>query len=154
MDNKYFEIVFKNDDIDFSSEFSLLNKPFDNVIAEDLSGNKIIIKKELVYLFIHDAPIKHEYVKLFDTLVEFYSKTYFYDDIEQEKKYNQIIEGYEPNPDFIPEKKVLISSFIKQLGIKRMNPEFKEDSYYNVTLAFHAGSITRDEFELFRFAPY
>lgn len=154
MENKYFEVVFKKDDIDFSSEFSLLNKPFDNVIAEDLSGNKIIIKKDLVYLFIHDVSIKHEYVQLFDTLDEFYSKTDFYDDIEQEKRYHQIVDSYESNPDFIPEKKVLISSFIKQLGINRMNPEFKEGSYYNVTMAFHAGSITRVEFELFRFSPY
>lgn len=154
MINKYFEIVLKNCDIDFSSEFSLLNKPSDNVIAEDLSGNKIIIKKELVYLFIHDAPIKHEYVQLFNNLDEFYSKTDFYDDLEQEKRYHQIADSYATDPDFIPEKKVLISSFIKQLGINRMNPEFKEGSYYNVTMAFHAGSITREEFELFRFSPY
>lgn len=151
---KYFEINLQKHNLDFSSEFCLSESPIDSLLAEDLSGNKIILKKSKIYLYIHDATIENEYVKLFDNLEDFYSKTNFYDNTEQSNRYNKIVENYEEyDKDYIPDKKVLISTFIKKLGSNRLNSIYKDGSYYDVTMAFKDGNITREEFEIFRFLP-
>lgn len=152
--NRYFEINLKNKTTDFSSEFYLIQDSEDFLLAEDFSGNKIILKNSLIYLYIHDAPDNYEYFKLFDNLEQFYANTKFYDELEHSRRYDKIVEDYkEFDENYIPEKKVLISTFIKNLGFKRLNPIYKEGSYYNVTMALRENSITRDEFETFRFLP-
>jgi hypothetical protein len=154
MIKKIFEINFKNESIDFSSEFYLSDKIENFVIAEDLSGNKIVSKKSCVYLYIHDAPEQYEYIKIFESLKEFYSNIEFYDEIEQNRRHKKIIENNNIDEnDITQEKMVLISTFISKLGSKRLNKKYKEGSYYNISKAFVDGEITPEEFEIFRFLP-
>lgn len=153
MIKKFFEINFKNNSIDFSSEFCLLEDITDFLIAEDLAGNKIISKNSSIFLYIHDAPEKFEYIKIFNNLDDFYSNVYFYDEIEQNIKYKKILEDNNETIDSLPEKMVLISTFINKLGINRLNKTYKKGSYYNVSKAFIDGEITKEEFEIFSFLP-
>lgn len=151
---KTFTINIKNESIDFSSEFCLVDNIGNFLIAEDLSGNKIIFKDSSIFLYIHDESEELEYTKIFNTLDEFYSNIDFYDEIEQDIRYKKLIseDNKEINqPDL--EKKVLISTFVKKLGNKRLNLIYKEGSYYNVSKAFIDGNITKEEFEGFRFLP-
>lgn len=154
MIKKFFTINIKNESIDFSSEFCLVDNIGNFLIAEDFSGNKIIFKDSFIFLYIHDESEELEYTKIFNTLDEFYSNIYFYDEIEQDVRYKKLIseDNKEINqPDL--EKKVLISTFVKKLGNKRLNLIYKEGSYYNVSKAFIDGNITKEEFEVFRFLP-
>ena len=151
---KFFTINIKNESIDFSSEFCLVDNIGNFLIAEDLSGNKIIFKISSIFLYIHDESEELEYTKIFNNLDEFYSNIDFYDEIEQDVRYKKLIseDNKEINqPDL--EKKVLISTFVKKLGNKRLNLIYKEGSYYNVSKAFIDGNITKEEFEVFRFLP-
>ena len=151
---KFFTINIKNESIDFSSEFCLVDNIGNFLIAEDLSGNKIIFKDSSIFLYIHDESEELEYTKIFNNLDEFYSNIDFYDEIEQDVRYKKLIseDNKEINqPDL--EKKVLISTFVKKLGNKRLNLIYKEGSYYNVSKAFIDGNITKEEFEVFRFLP-
>lgn len=151
---KIFTINIKNESIDFSSEFCLVDNIGNFLIAEDLYGNKIIFKNSSIFLYIHDESEELEYTKIFNNLDEFYSNIDFYDEIEQYVRYKKLIseDNKEINqPDL--EKKVLISTFVKKLGNKRLNLIYKEGSYYNVSKAFIDGNITKEEFEVFRFLP-
>lgn len=151
---KFFTINIKNESIDFSSEFCLVDNISNFLIAEDLSGNKIIFKNSSIFLYIHDESEELEYTKIFNTLDEFYSNIDFYDEIEQDVRHKKLIlkDKKEINqPDL--EKKVLISTFVKKLGNKRLNPIYKEGSYYNISKSFLDGEITEEEFEIFRFLP-
>lgn len=154
MMKKFFEINFKNDSVDFSSEFCLVDNIENFLIAEDLSGNKIISKNSCIFLYIHDAPEKLEYIKIFNSLDDFYSNIDFYDEIEQDLRYKKIIkETKNVEDNQLPQKMVLVSTFIGKLGSRRLNKIYKEGSYYNVSKAFIDGDITKDEFEIFRFLP-
>lgn len=154
MINKFFKINIKNESIDFSSEFCLVDNIDYSLLAEDFSGNKIIFKNSSIFLYIHDLPEGLEYIKIFNTLEKFYSNILLYDEIEQELRYNKLIsENNSDNNQETLEKKVLISTFVKKLGNKRLNLIYKEGSYYNVSKAFIDGNITKEEFEVFRFLP-
>lgn len=154
MIKKFFEVNFNNESMVFSSEFCLLDKIENFLIAEDFSGNKIIYKNYFIFLYIHDAPEEFEYIRLFSNLNDFYSNTIFYDEVEQEIRYKKIVEE---NKNFgdnsIPQKMVLVSTFISKLGSGRLNKSYKDGAYYNVSKAFIDGDITKDEFEIFRFLP-
>lgn len=151
---KYFEININNPTTAFCSEFELLQESNEQLIAQDVFGNKILVINNCIFLYIHDAPLDSEYIKLFDNTESFYQNIIFYDEEEKEQKYNNLTNQSTPDEkDYIPDKKILISTFIKKLSSDRLQTKYKQGSYYDIKNAYLDGNITKDEFEIFRFLP-
>ena len=145
---KYFTININHNNIKFDSELFLLDNNSE-VLARDLSGNSLITKKDGVFLFIHDA--NPSYVKLFDSTENFYRSTYFYDEEESNKRYDDFIDEYRKqtinDSQKIPEKFLYISTVIKHIGGKRILEKYKNGSHYNITQAYLDGELTEEEFK-------
>lgn len=149
MTNKYFNIFIKHTHLgELSFYFYLLDKPYNNVIAEDDFGNKIINDDSGILLYVHDADDGIDHVNLFDNLEFFYKKTKFHENDKRFEDDDEPLIYNEYNPEDIEPYSIYISEFIKTLGIKRLVPKYKEGSYYNISQAYIDGSITKDEFIL------
>lgn len=148
MTDKYFDITIKNDDLgERSYTFYFIENPFNNVIAKDDCSNTIISDSSGVFIYVNDADEDQNYIKLFDNLDEFYSSIVIYDQVEFEKRLDDI--DYEPyDQNRIPSYSMLISEFVKALGGKRINNKYKEGSYYNVTKAYTDRTLTEHEFKM------
>lgn len=148
---KFFTINIKNESIDFSSEFCLVDNIGNFLIAEDFSGNKIIFKDSLIFLYIHDKSEELEYTKIFNNIEDFYKITYFYDEEESNKRYDDFINEYRKqtinDSKEIPEKELYISTVIKYIGGKRILEKYKNGSHYNITQAYLDGELTEEEFK-------
>ena len=145
---KYFTIEINKNNTKFDSELFLLDDKSD-VLAQDLSGNSLIIRDNGIFLFIHDA--NPSYIKMFDTIEDFYLHTIFYDEAESNKRYDDFISEYNKknvnNEEEKPEKKLYISTVVKYIGGKRILEKYKDGSYYNVTQAYLDGELTEEEFK-------
>tara|TARA_Y100001973_G_C5000248_1_gene233279 strand:- start:127 stop:414 length:288 start_codon:yes stop_codon:yes gene_type:complete len=90
-------------------------------------------------------------VKLFDSTEDFYRSTYFYDEEESNKRYDDFIDEYRKqtinDSQKIPEKFLYISTVIKHIGGKRILEKYKNDSHYNITQAYLDGELTEEEFK-------
>lgn len=145
---KYFTIKINHNNINFDSELFLLDNNSE-VLARDLSGNSLITRKDGVFLFIHDA--SQSYVKLFDSIEDFYRITYFYDEEESNKRYDDFINEHKKqtinDSKEIPEKELYISTVIKYIGGNRILEKYKNGSHYNITKAYLDGELTEEEFK-------
>jgi hypothetical protein len=112
------------------------------VIAEDDFSNKIYIKNNKVYAYIHDI-IKSD-ILLYENIEEFINNTKFYTYEEYE---NKIMSS--ETSEIIHDRDVYISMNIagKYLKKSRIDERFKENGYYNITKALNLKSITQEEFE-------
>ena len=104
-----------------------------------------------MFLFIHDA--SQSYVKLFDSIEDFYRITYFYDEEESNKRYDDFINEHKKqtinDSKEIPEKELYISTVIKYIGGNRILEKYKNGSHYNITKAYLDGELTEEFKKLF-----
>lgn len=148
MKSKYFTIKINDNQTNFNSELVLLDDKSE-FLARDLSGNSIIIKENGIFLFIHDA--NPSYIKIFNTIEDFYLNTNFYDDAESNKRYDDFINEHKTQTihdlNEIPEKLLYISTVVKCIGGKRILDKYKNGSHYNITQAYLDGTLTEKEFK-------
>lgn len=148
MKKKYFVVNIK--EISNSYAFKMLEKKEDqeivkNVIAEDDFGNKIFLKNEKVYAYIHDN-IKDK-IKLYDTYESFKEKTQLHTRKELEKIQQQRIEKYrKENAEFEIDILVDIKTASVYLGKSKFDRKYIERFKYNISKAFSDKIITEDDF--------
>lgn len=148
MIEQYFKLEIKkiNDSFLFKliSNVKLINTKNikKTVIAEDDFSNKIYIKNNKVYAYIHDI-IKSD-ILIYENIEEFINNTKFYTYEEYE---NKIMSS--DTSEIIRDRDVYISMSIagKYLKKSRLDERFKENGYYNITKALALNSISQDEFD-------
>lgn len=146
--NKYFRVDVEK--INDSFLFKLINnmklidtkKIKKTVIAEDDFSNKVYIKNNKVYAYIHD--IIESDILIYENIDEFINNTKFYTYEEYE---NKIMSS--DISEIIHDRDVYISMSIagKYLKKIRLDERFKENGYYNITKALALNSISQEEFD-------
>lgn len=156
-----FSHYIPEENFEFSNEFELNNPIINGLLSTDCYSNRVILNGS-VYLLIHDEEAKYRSIKLFDSLEDFQTNTFFYDQdyldrrhAEWEKEwaaerlvYDAAQEKLRQDPTHLPECSIHITKFIKKLGKSRVDQKYNDSGEYRLTKAYIDGSITKEEFIL------